>query len=106
MSILIVDDSLDNRLLYTKGLEGRGYVCHTDSSGGAALEVLSREPVDIALIDIMMPGMTGSSLFQHVNELHPEVAVIFLKAVDDLNIAVDHIKKGAYDYLVKPVTEG
>ena len=53
---------------------------------------------------MMMPKMTGLSLFQRVKELYPDVAVVFVTAVDDLSIAVEHLKQGAYDYLVKPVT--
>ena len=59
----------------------------------------------MALIDIMMPRMTGITLFQHMRERHPDLAIVFLTAVDDLSIAVDHIKSGALDYIVKPVTQ-
>ncbi len=103
MSVLIVDDSLDNRLLIRKFLES-DYPCIEASNGNAALDVLGSESVDLALLDIMMPGMTGLSLFQHIMDLYPEVAVIFVTSVDDLRIAVEHLKKGAYEYIVKPVT--
>ena len=103
MSVLIVDDSLDNRLLIRKFLES-DHSCLEASSGNAALDVLGSESVDLALLDIMMPGMTGLSLVQHIMDLYPEVAVIFVTSVDDLRIAVEHLKKGAYEYIVKPVT--
>ena len=109
MSILIVDDSPDSRLLLRTGLEGR-YVCHIASGGDEALAVLSSETVlngesvDLALIDVLMPGMNGSTLFQKVKDHDPDMAVIFVTAVDDLDLAVEHLKNGAYDYLVKPVT--
>ena len=51
-----------------------------------------------------MPGMTGITLFQRMKEKHPDVAVIFATALDDLSLAVEHLKDGAYDYLVKPIT--
>ena len=104
MSILIVDDSLDSRLLIEKHLTDQGYVCHIATSGNDALEVLAGEEVSLALVDIMMPGMTGLTLFQRMKESYPDVAVIFVSSVDDLNLAVDYLKGGAYDYIVKPVT--
>ena len=56
------------------------------------------------LLDIMMPAMTGLTLFQKIEEQFPLVPVIFVTAVDDLTLAVAHLKRGACDYLVKPVT--
>ena len=103
-SILVVDDEDGLRELFKERLEARGYVCHTAPNGYAALKVLAAEPIDLALVDIMMPGMTGLTLFQHVRERYADVAVILLTAVDDTDIAVKHLTHGAYDYIVKPVT--
>ncbi len=101
--MLIVDDSADSRVLLKNVLEKRDYVCHLASSGDEALEVLASQAIDLALVDIVMPGMSGLILFQHVKELYPDVAVIFVTAMDDLNLAVEYLKNGAYDYMVKPV---
>ena len=84
---------------------GEGYACHTASSGHGALEVLSTHAVDLVLLDIMMLAMTGLSLFQRLEERHPDVAVMFVTGVDDITLAVEHLKGGAYDYLVKPVSQ-
>lgn len=102
--VLVVDDEDGIRDLLKERLEEDGYTCHTASSGDAALEVLDAEPVDVALLDVIMPGMTGLSLFKQMKEHYPKVAVVFVTAMDDLSIAVDHLKNGAYDYVVKPVT--
>ena len=102
--ILIVDDEDGIRDLLKERLEEEGYTCHTASTGDAALEVLTAEPVHVALLDVIMPGMTGLSLFKQIKENYPKVAVVFVTAVDDLNLAVDHLKNGAYDYVVKSVT--
>ena len=101
--ILVVDDEEGIRELFKERLQQQGYVCHTAPSGHAALEILATESIDLALVDIMMPGMTGLSLAQHLRELHRDVAVIFVTAVDSLNVAMDHIKSEGYDYMVKPV---
>ncbi len=102
--ILVVDDEDGIRDLFKDNLEEQGYICHAAPSGDAALEVLANDRVDLALVDVMMPGMTGLSLFQHVKERYPGVAVVFVTAMDDLDLAVDYLKNGAYDYVVKPVT--
>ena len=102
--ILVVDDEEGIRELLRETLEQNGYRCHTSCDGKGALETLASQPVELALLDMMMPGMTGLSLFQHLKEEYPSTAVIFLTAVDDLSLAVEHLKGGAYDYLVKPVT--
>ena len=102
MGILIVDDSPDELLLMKEYLE-EGHLCYGAGSGEAALEVLGRAAVDIALIDVMMPGMSGLNLFQRARELHPDLAVIFVTSIDDLDLAVEQLRQGAYDYIVKPV---
>ena len=101
--ILIVDDEEELRNLLKEHLEDHGYTCFTAPNGQVGLDVLAQEMVDLAVVDIMMPGMTGLSFFQRMKETHPDVAVIFVTAVDDLSLAVEHLKTGASDYLVKPV---
>ena len=102
--VLIVDDEEGIRELMSDNLSELGYTCHTASCGDDALALLSKQEVQVALLDVMMPGMTGLSLFQHLQERFPNIAVVFVTAVDDLSLAVEHLKSGAYDYVVKPVT--
>ena len=97
--ILIVDDEEGIRDLLSEGLEQQGYLCHTSPDGTSALETMATQPVDLVLLDMMMPGMTGLSVFRKLKERFPTVAVIFLTAVDDLTLAVENLKGGAYDYL-------
>lgn len=101
--ILIVDDEEGIRDLFRDNLQGRGYRCGTAPDGTAALELLTLEEYDLAIVDMMMPGMSGISLFEQIRQNWPDLAVIFVTAVDKLGLAVDHLKKGAYDYIVKPV---
>ena len=102
--ILIVDDEPGIRDLFTENLGSQGYVCLTASNGQEALQILGSHPVDLVLLDVVMPGMTGPTLFQNLEERYPDVAVIFITAIDDLNLAVEYLKSGAYDYIVKPVS--
>lgn len=102
--VLVVDDELDIRELFSESLEEEGYACSTAASGKEALQILDAQEVDIAVLDIIMPGMSGLTLFEHVKDRHPDVAVIFVTAMDDVDIAVQNLKHGAYDYILKPVT--
>ena len=99
--ILIVDDDEDIRTLLKVSLQEKGYVCHTADSAKAAIEVLNTESVDLTLIDIIMPEVTGLSLFKHVRDTFPDVAVVFVTTVDDMNLALDCVKDGADDYIIK-----
>ncbi len=86
--ILIVDDEEQLAETFKDALEDSGYVCYTAACGEAALQILNTEAVDLALLDIMMPGMSGISLFHEMKEQYPEVATIFITAVDDLGTVV------------------
>ena len=102
--ILVVDDEEGVREVFRIILEEEGYLCYGAENGEAALSTLSHQRVDVTLLDVMMPGMTGLTLFRHVRERYPEVAVVFSSAMNDVDIVVDHLKNGAYDYIVKPVS--
>ena len=102
--VLVIDDEPDIRELFSESLEEEGYVCFAAASGNEALQVLDAQGVDVAVVDIIMPGMSGLTLFEHIKDRHPYVAVIFVTAMDDVDIAVRNLKDGAYDYVLKPVT--
>lgn len=101
--ILILDDEKEIREMFKETLEDRGYLCRTAASGEEALEMLEEESVDLLLLDIVMPKMSGLTFFEHAKEQDPDIAVIFITALDDVDLAVRNLKHGAFDYLVKPV---
>ena len=101
--ILVVDDEERIRDLFRETLETAGYSCLLASDGQEALDVLAREPVDLALLDIIMPGMSGTDLFHRMQATYPEVPVVFVTAMTDVDLAVDSLKTGAYDYITKPM---
>ena len=102
--VLVVDDEQQIRDMFCESLQEAGHTCFSAAGGKEALGILANEAIDLVIIDIIMPGMSGLSLFEYMKERHPDVAAIFVTAMDDVNIAVSNLKHGAYDYLLKPVT--
>jgi len=101
-TVLIVDDEKNAREGIARALQ-RNYNTLAAESGPRALEILSTQPVDIMLSDFRMPGMDGFALLQRVLALpHPPVCLI-LTAYGSINLAVEAIKRGAYDFLPKPI---
>ena len=102
--ILVVDDESGLRDIHQENLEDAGFICFTAANGQAALDVLAVEAIDLAVVDIIMPGMSGLELFEQMKEQYPWIAVLFVTAVDQIDVAVSRVKRGAFDYLIKPVT--
>lgn len=102
---MVVDDEQDHRDLQKETLEEAGFACFTAASGEDALKVLAEEKIDLAIVDVRMPGMSGPELFTEVKDSYPGVAVLFVSVETRMDIAVTHLKSGALDYLVKPVSK-
>ncbi len=101
-SLLIVDDELHVRESLSRWFIEDGYDVHTASSGKEALAALGRQHFDVVITDIKMPGMDGLELQRRIHEVDPEVAIILVTAYASVSTAVQALKEGAYDYLVKP----
>ena len=101
--ILVVDDEEGLLNLQQDYLEAAGFMCFTASSGRAALQVLAGEAIDLVVIDVLMPGMSGLELFQQIKGKFPWTAVLFVTGVNEMDVAVSQVKDGAFDYLIKPV---
>ena len=101
-SVLIVDDEqVICDVLYNE-LSERGYLCATALSGKDALAQLASEDFDVVLLDIRLPGMSGMEVLREIWLNHGNTATIMITAVNDVNTAVEAMKLGASDYLVKP----
>ena len=100
--ILVVEDEPGPRELISRRLSGKGYEVSTAQDGEEALHKLKREPFDLILLDIRMPGMSGMDVLAPMKSLYPDVGVIMATAVVDLKVALDTIRAGAYDYVTKP----
>jgi putative nucleotidyltransferase with HDIG domain len=100
--ILIVDDEIIIREILARKLSGLGYSCECCESGGDALAKLESTDYDLLLSDVVMPGIGGVELLKEAFRIRPELAVILVTSVVDLELAVEALKHGAYDYITKP----
>jgi two-component system NtrC family response regulator/two-component system response regulator AtoC len=101
-SILLVDDDAAFRHVMAGELRRFGYDVGTAASGEDALaEVNKREP-DILLLDLRLPAMSGLDVLKAMHENHPAVEVIMLTGHGSIDTAIESIRSGAFDYVVKP----
>lgn len=99
---LVVDDEPRLRQALTRLMQGEGFTCLEAGSGREALETLEREPVALVLSDMRMPGMDGEELLRAIRARHPDVAVVMITAVAEVDVAVSCLAAGAMDYITKP----
>lgn len=102
VKILVVDDEAMIRKLLCKRLCREGYQCDEASNAEQALEKLRATPADLVILDIMMPGKSGTELLPEIKAAFPDTAVIMATALNDINISIQCMKEGAYDYICKP----
>ena len=100
--ILIVDDELVMRTSLTGWLERDGHDVKTAESGEEALEIVKKTRFDILLVDIKMEGISGLDVLMKVKESDTDVAIIMITAYGSIATAIEAMKNGAYDYLLKP----
>src|SRR4029079_2222714 len=101
--ILIVDDEDSIREVVSSMLTSSGFVCTQAQSGREALALLqSGEEYELMLSDMMMPVMDGEALLAATKERFPDIPVVMVNAMHDISIALNAIRNGAYDYLLKP----
>ena len=102
--ILVVDDNADNRDMLGRRLTRQGYETLTAAGGRAALDTLAARPVDLVLLDVMMPDLDGYAVLQRL-KTDPglrDIPVLMISALDELSSVVRCIQLGAEDYLGKP----
>jgi two-component system response regulator PilR (NtrC family) len=102
--ILVVDDERVVRDTLSEFLVDEGYRATVAESGAHALAMVDREPPHLALVDNLMEGMNGIELLKKLKQDHPDIAVIIMTAFGGVDGAVDAMRHGALDYLVKPFT--
>jgi two-component system response regulator HydG len=100
--ILVVDDERAMRESLAAWLDKEGYPVACAAGGDEALELLRAESYDLLLLDVKMPGMDGMQLLQIVQQSQPELLVVMITAYGAIEDAVEAMKLGAHDYLLKP----
>jgi putative nucleotidyltransferase with HDIG domain len=100
--ILVVDDEEAIREVVTTLLESQGYRCTPASNGRVALQYLNGNSPDLVLSDMVMPEMDGLKLLEWVRSHDQDVPVIMVTAMHDLSTALEAMRRGAYDYILKP----
>jgi DNA-binding NtrC family response regulator len=100
--VMVVDDELAMRESLAGWLEKEGYAVKCAADGGESLEIMDRERQDLLLLDIKMPGMDGLELLKRIKSEHPETMVVMITAYGSIESAVQAMKSGAEDYLLKP----
>lgn len=100
--LLLVDDEERFRDTLSKRLTETGYEVRAASGGLDALEMLTTDKFDVVILDIQMPGMTGLETLSEIRSRHIGVEVIMLTGHGEVTSAVEGMRLGAYDYLMKP----
>jgi putative nucleotidyltransferase with HDIG domain len=100
--VLIVDDEEAIREVVSTLLESQGYQCAAVGNGRLAVEHLKRTSADLVLSDMLMPEMDGLQLLSWLRSYDPEIPMIMVTAMHDVSTALDSIRCGAYDYILKP----
>jgi cyclic di-GMP phosphodiesterase len=100
--ILVVDDEEAIREIVSTLLEAEGYRCTLVGNGQEAMVRFNSDSHDLILSDIIMPGMDGLKLLRKVHARDPNVPVVMVTAMHDISAAIEAIRMGAYDYLLKP----
>jgi len=100
--ILVVDDEVTVREILSDVLMGEGYEVKTAEDGIEALHIIRRDPPDLLITDQKMPRMDGIELLAQVNRLRTKVTTIMMTGFATVETAVETIKQGAYDYIMKP----
>jgi two-component system, NtrC family, response regulator PilR len=100
--ILVVDDDQSLREFLTITLGREGFEVVAAASGREALRIMTEAPADLALVDLKMPDMDGVETLRHLREISETVSVVIVTAFATTETAIQALKEGAYDYLIKP----
>jgi len=101
--VLVVDDEEIVRLSHMRTLSGQECIVEAARGGEEALEKMQKEPADVVLMDLRMPGMDGLSALQSIKERWPQTEVVIITGYPSVLTAREAVKLGAFDYLAKPV---
>jgi DNA-binding NtrC family response regulator len=102
-NVLLVDDESEFLDTLVKRIRKRNVNAHGVASGEEALDFLNQQPVDIVVLDVRMPGMDGMQALREIKQHHPLIEVIMLTGHASLEVAIEGMELGAFDYMMKPI---
>ncbi len=102
--ILIVDDEKGILDTVSEILQDEGYYTFVCEDGKNALEILDREMIDLVFLDVWLPGMSGIDVLKYIKEKHSEIPIIMISGHGKIELAVQAVKLGAFDFLEKPLS--
>ena len=102
--VVLVDDETEFLETLVKRLKKRHISATGVGSGESALELLEREPADIVVLDVKMPGRDGIQALREIKKRHPLIEVIMLTGHANMEVALEGMELGAFDYLMKPIS--
>jgi DNA-binding NtrC family response regulator len=101
-NVLLVDDELEFLETLVKRLTKRGLNISTAKSGEDALKIIGGKGIDVAVLDVRMPGMDGIQTLREIKKTDPLMEVIMLTGHASVEVAIEGMELGAFDYLMKP----
>lgn len=102
LEILIIEDEQINRVTLAKLLKHEGYAVQTAKNGTEGLEMIQKQPLDVILTDLRLPGADGMEILRYCKEHSPDTPVLIMTAYATVKNAVECLKLGAFNYLTKP----
>lgn len=102
-SILVAEDQESARESLVELLRGEGYEVHDAADGTTAISLIDKLDLDLVLTDLMMPGADGIAVMKHVRDISPQTLVMIMSAHATVETAIEAIRLGAQDYLLKPL---
>jgi len=102
-NILTIEDDPLQRKLIKENLEQENYIVFEAASGKEALSIISESPIDVAIVDYRLEAETGIDVIKQMLEKNPLITPIMVTAFSNIENAVEALKEGAYDYIVKPI---
>lgn len=102
-NVLLVDDEMEFLETLVKRLKKRGVATFTAQSGEAAIALIQKNHIDVVVLDVKMPGMDGIQALREIKKLDPLIEVIMLTGHANVEVAIEGMELGAFDYLMKPM---
>jgi DNA-binding NtrC family response regulator len=106
INILLVDDEQDFLEMFSERLIARGFLVFSAQSGEEALARIRAGGIDVVILDVQMPGMDGIAILHEIKKIEPLVEVMLLTGQASVHTAVNGMKAGAFDYIMKPADMG